>query len=185
MAAPRRVTCLQRHHAGAVRLRSPLVRAGIWRPRSQSRTSRSPARKAATRPHNVRASILQRRVGTVGLGGQSGAGRDLQRQAWQWALANRAGDGALPSGREIARQYGRHERWGRLVKRSGAAGETHLRQRRQRTRPAPPRTTPVGAVHVDRVRPRHVTASGRSASMSHGCCVARSASPTARSASRP
>lgn len=47
----------------------------------------------------------------------------MYRQAWQWALANRAGDGALPSGLEIARQYGRHERWGRLVKRSGAAGE--------------------------------------------------------------
>lgn len=56
-------------------------------------------------------------------GGQAGAGRDLQRQAWQWALANRADNGSLPSGREIARQYGRHERWGRLVKRSGAAGE--------------------------------------------------------------
>jgi hypothetical protein len=50
-------------------------------------------------------------------------GRDLRRHAWQWALANRAGDGSLPSGREIARQYGRHERWGRLVKRSGHAGE--------------------------------------------------------------
>jgi hypothetical protein len=51
-----------------------------------------------------------------GPGGQGGTSRDLQRQAWQWALANRAGDGSLPSGREIARQYGRHERWGRLVK---------------------------------------------------------------------
>jgi hypothetical protein len=58
-----------------------------------------------------------------GPGGQGGASRDLQLQAWQWALANRAKDGSLPSGREIARQYGRHERWGRLVKRSGAAGE--------------------------------------------------------------
>ena len=58
-----------------------------------------------------------------GPGGRGGASRDLRRQAWQWALANRAGDGSLPSGREIARQYGRHERWGRLVKRSGAAGE--------------------------------------------------------------
>jgi len=56
-------------------------------------------------------------------GGRGGASGDLRRQAWQWALANRAGDGSLPSGREIARQYGRHERWGRLVKRSGAAGE--------------------------------------------------------------
>jgi hypothetical protein len=39
------------------------------------------------------------------------------------ALAHRAGDGSLPSGRQIGRQYGRHERWGRLVKRAGAAGE--------------------------------------------------------------
>jgi hypothetical protein len=52
----------------------------------------------------------------------SAAGRALQRQAWNWALASRAGDGSLPSGREIARQYGRHERWGRLVKSSGRAG---------------------------------------------------------------
>ena len=40
------------------------------------------------------------------------AGRDLQRQAWQWAQANGAGDGSLPSGRQIARQYDRHERVG-------------------------------------------------------------------------
>jgi hypothetical protein len=62
----------------------------------------------------------RREQGIVGIGG---VGRDLQRQAWQWALAHRAGDGSLPSGREIARQYGRHERWGRLVKRSGTAGQ--------------------------------------------------------------
>ena len=37
--------------------------------------------------------------------------------AWQWALANRSGDGSLPSGRDIGRQHGR------LVKRSGLAGE--------------------------------------------------------------
>jgi hypothetical protein len=48
---------------------------------------------------------------------------DLQQRAWWWALDNRAADGALPSGREIAHRYGRHERWGRLVKRSGLAGE--------------------------------------------------------------
>jgi hypothetical protein len=54
--------------------------------------------------------------------GISGVGKELQRQAWHWALAHRASDGSLPSGREIARQYGRHERWGRLVKRSGTAG---------------------------------------------------------------
>jgi hypothetical protein len=55
-----------------------------------------------------------------------GAGRDLRAQAWQWALANSSGDGSLPSGRDIGRQYGRHERWGRLVKRSGLAGELDL-----------------------------------------------------------
>jgi hypothetical protein len=60
---------------------------------------------------------------SAGPGSQGGTGRDRQRQAWQWALANRADDGSLPSGREIARQYGRHERWGRIVKRSGGAGE--------------------------------------------------------------
>jgi len=37
--------------------------------------------------------------------------------------SNRTDDGALPSGREIARHYDRHERWGRLVKRSGSTGE--------------------------------------------------------------
>jgi hypothetical protein len=56
-------------------------------------------------------------------GGRGGASGDLRWQAWQWALAHRAGDGSLPSGREIAGQYGRHERWGRLVKRAGAAGQ--------------------------------------------------------------
>jgi hypothetical protein len=58
-----------------------------------------------------------------GPGGKGGASRDLRWQAWQWALAHRTEDGALPSGREIARQYDRHERWDRLVKRSGVAGE--------------------------------------------------------------
>jgi hypothetical protein len=56
-------------------------------------------------------------------GGRRDASGDLRRQAWQWALANQGGDGSLPSGREIAGRYGRHERWGRLVKRAGRAGE--------------------------------------------------------------
>src|SRR5262249_24042764 len=54
--------------------------------------------------------------------GQGEASRGLQRQAWHWALANRADGGSLPSGSQIARQFDRHERWGRLVKRAGAAG---------------------------------------------------------------
>jgi hypothetical protein len=79
-------------------------------------------------------------------------GRELQRHAWQWALANRASDGSLPSGREIARHYGRHERWGRLVKRSGRSGEFNggesalqLAERRQLpngTVPSDPHSTP-------------------------------------------
>jgi hypothetical protein len=49
--------------------------------------------------------------------------RELQRQAWRWALANQAGDGTHPAGTEIARHYGRRERWGRLLKSAGLAGE--------------------------------------------------------------
>lgn len=49
--------------------------------------------------------------------------RDLRLDAWRWAQDNRAADGSLPSGRAIGTQYGRHERWGRMVKRSGLAGE--------------------------------------------------------------
>jgi Protein of unknown function (DUF2637) len=52
--------------------------------------------------------------------GSRSAGRDLQRQAWQWAVSHRAADGSLPSGRAVAASFGRHERWGRLVKRLGA-----------------------------------------------------------------
>ena len=49
--------------------------------------------------------------------------RELQRQAWQWALTQQASDGVLPTGSEIGRQHSRYERWGRLVKRAGLAGE--------------------------------------------------------------
>ena len=54
---------------------------------------------------------------------RAGSGRSLQGDAWLWAQEHKAEDGSLPSGADIARQYGRHERWGRLVKRSGLAGE--------------------------------------------------------------
>ncbi len=49
--------------------------------------------------------------------------RALQRQAWQWALANRSPDGCLPCGTEVARQFQRSKRWGRLVKNAGLAGQ--------------------------------------------------------------
>lgn len=50
-------------------------------------------------------------------------GVHVRRRAWQWAVANLGADGSLPSGKVIADRYGRHERWGRLVKASGIAGE--------------------------------------------------------------
>jgi hypothetical protein len=62
-------------------------------------------------------------VSRTGSRDESTPGRDVQRQAWCWALDNRASDGTLPAGREIAHQYGRRERWGRLVKSAGLAGE--------------------------------------------------------------
>lgn len=49
--------------------------------------------------------------------------RVLQRRAWQWAQANRRADGSLPAGAEVAREFGRSERWGRLVTRLGRAGQ--------------------------------------------------------------
>jgi Protein of unknown function (DUF2637) len=52
-----------------------------------------------------------------------GAGQNVRLDAWRWAQDNRTEDGSLPSGRTIAGRYGRHERWGRMVKRSGLAGE--------------------------------------------------------------
>lgn len=47
------------------------------------------------------------------------AGTGLKRDAWEWTLTDTGKDGQLPSGRAIADQFGRHERWGRLVKRRG------------------------------------------------------------------
>ena len=56
----------------------------------------------------------------LGHGPRNRAGVDLQRRAWQGALAHRAGDGSLPSG--SAATHGRQERWDRLVKKVGHAG---------------------------------------------------------------
>jgi hypothetical protein len=58
----------------------------------------------------------------LGKANRTTAGVALQRRAWQWALANRAADGSLPSGSTIGAAHGRHERWGRLVKNAGQAG---------------------------------------------------------------
>lgn len=72
----------------------------------------------------VRSSATARRAVSKSNASQGPAGTasDLQRHAWQWALARQGSDGVLPSGKAIAAAYGRHERWGRLVKSQGQAG---------------------------------------------------------------
>jgi hypothetical protein len=89
----------------------------------RKRTSRGlrGARLPAVGEH--RASVPGLRLVRPRPASEHAAGRDLQRQAWQWALANQARDGSLPSGKEIPDRFGRHERWGRLVKRAGSTGE--------------------------------------------------------------
>lgn len=46
----------------------------------------------------------------------------IQRRAWQWAVAHRTPAGELPPGKAIGSQFGRSERWGRLVKQAGRGG---------------------------------------------------------------
>jgi hypothetical protein len=55
--------------------------------------------------------------------GERASGRSLRQDALAWALAHRGEDGRLPSGKAIADQFGRHERWGRLVKQHGDNAE--------------------------------------------------------------
>ena len=89
---------------------------------AEAGASRQRPGRSRSRPEGaVLAVLADDRTG--GSAGPSGRGREAQVLAWQWAQMNRSSDGSLPSGRDIGRQHGRHERWGRLVKRSGLAGE--------------------------------------------------------------
>ncbi len=96
------------------------VRRAAQRVGSGARSGRSPGGTAS-------ASAARASGPTVTRKGGSDRGRavgpDVQREAWRWAQSKRAADGSLPSGRDIGVRYGRHERWGRMVKRSGLAGE--------------------------------------------------------------
>ena len=85
---------------------------------------RSMAPGAASASRNSRQPAAEKRsVVTARRKTGARAGPDVRRQAWEWATANRAADGSLPSGKGIADRYGRHERWGRLVKSAGTGGE--------------------------------------------------------------
>jgi hypothetical protein len=79
-----------------------------------------PRRSVSPAPAGVRASAATIGVGTAK---PMTAGRDVRLAAWRWAQEHRSEEGSLPSGRDIGSQYGRHERWGRMVKRAGLAGE--------------------------------------------------------------
>lgn len=46
----------------------------------------------------------------------------VQCDAWAWALAHRREEGRLPTGEEVAVQFGRKPRWGRMVKQRGEQG---------------------------------------------------------------
>ncbi|MFC5833638.1 DUF2637 domain-containing protein [Nonomuraea insulae] len=48
--------------------------------------------------------------------------QELHRLAWRWAQDNCRPDGRLPSGKAIAAQFSRSDRWGRWIKRAGCAG---------------------------------------------------------------
>jgi hypothetical protein len=86
-------------------------------PRRRSGRSPGPAASVSAVSANdpVKTDLPTYRRGT--------AGQCVRLEAWRWAQDNRAEDGSLPSGKDIGIQYRRHERWGRLVKRSGLAGE--------------------------------------------------------------
>ena len=119
--------------------------AGTGKPQPRKRgpqSSRPGTGEAAARSSPAR----QPGPGGSGTGpAVAGAGRELQRQAWHWALAHRAGDGSLPSGRQIADQHGRHERWGRLVKRAGTAGKFSTQPGEPALRLVEQQTTPAAA----------------------------------------
>jgi hypothetical protein len=92
---------------------------------AEAGTSRQRSGVIGGRPGCAGASSAECPAGARPAAGERSArrGREAQVLARQWALANRAGDGSLPSGRDIGSHCGRHERWVRLVKRSGLAGQ--------------------------------------------------------------
>lgn len=94
------------------------ARRTAGRMQARSAAGRGPSRRSpVAAPTGIRAGTRSSRQP------DGRAGLALQRQAWRWAQDKRASGGLLPSGREIAVRYGRQERWGRLVKRAGLAGE--------------------------------------------------------------
>jgi hypothetical protein len=74
-----------------------------------ARRPRPLARPAVGPPPTAGSEPAARRPATARHGD---AGLQMQVQAWRWALANRADDGSLPSGKDIGLHHGRQEPWG-------------------------------------------------------------------------
>ena len=98
-------------------IRSTVGSARAGNPAAQNRSV-----AADTTSARSRSSTRPRRAAPGVPGSLAGASREAQLQAWRWAQAHQAGDGSLPSGKAIAGQDGRRERWGRLVKQAGLEG---------------------------------------------------------------
>jgi hypothetical protein len=77
---------------------------------------RRPIGRTHTPAGNTRTTDPARCNRTAGQVRPRASGRSVRQDAHAWAIANRSEDGRLPSGNAIADQFGRHERWGRLVK---------------------------------------------------------------------
>jgi hypothetical protein len=97
------------------------VRRGAAREDAENQQLREPQPSRAVAGRGPAPGLRVVGPSRAGRGNQRANG-ELRRQAWQWALANRDGDGTLPSGGTIARAHWRQERWGRLVKNAGLAG---------------------------------------------------------------
>lgn len=91
-------------------IRTSAAAASLHREPAQVPRGRAPALQVAAQPGAGH---------SPGCGGHCADGRSLRQEALQWAMTNRSADGKLPSGKAIAEQFSRHERWGRLVKHHG------------------------------------------------------------------
>src|SRR5690348_9810845 len=99
------------------------IRTGAGSARADKPAARNRSVAEDATPARPQSSLSRQRLAAPrATTSRAGASRKLQLQAWRWAQANQAGDGSLPSGKAIAGQYGRRERWGRLVKQAGLEG---------------------------------------------------------------
>lgn len=65
------------------------------------------------------------------------AGPTLREEALRWAISNRGEDGRLPSGKAIAEQFGRHDRWAAWSSRTAPTARPALACTAQPHEPVP------------------------------------------------